>query len=105
MLAANAADLEDIGKVAGEGERQRQLNLLRAVIGKCDPLAQGPVAQVDRPPDVHRVFEKNDAIACVNVGIGQIDIEAQIVVPDGGAQQEGRLAVDQQLQAGEEACV
>jgi hypothetical protein len=34
---------------------------------------------------VNRVLEKDDTLAGVNIGIGQIDIEAQIVVPDGGA--------------------
>src|SRR5437763_11324700 len=37
LLAADAAHLEDVREVAGKCQRQRQMDLLRAVVGERDP--------------------------------------------------------------------
>ena len=86
MLAADAAHLEDVGKVAGKRQRQRQMDLLRAVVGECDPLAQRAIAQVDRSRDVDGVLEKDNPFVLVDVRIGEIDVEVEVVVPDRRAQ-------------------
>jgi hypothetical protein len=81
-FAADAADLEDIGKVAGKCQGEREIDRLRTVVGERDPFAQRPVAQIDRAPDVDGVLEEDDPVILVEIRVREIDMEAEVVVPD-----------------------
>ncbi len=102
---AHAAHLEDVGEVAGEGEREREGDALRPVVGDGDALVQRALVQVDGARDMHRVLGKHDVLVGVDVGVGEVDLQVEVVVPDGGAEQQRLGAVDQELEVGEVARV
>ena len=73
---------EDIGKVAGKCQGEREIDRLRTVVGERDPFTQRPVAQIDRAPDVDGVLEEDDPVILVEIRVREIDMEAEVVVPD-----------------------
>ena len=57
--AAHAAHLEQIGEVAGEGERQLHVERAVAVVLEAQALIGGAAPQKKRAHDVQRVFRQH----------------------------------------------
>ena len=104
-LPADPPDLENIGKIAGKGERQRDVDVVGAVIGKAHPLPQRTPVKIDRPGDVDGILGEPQLPLPIDVGIGEIDGKTEIVGFDFGMQQERLGAFDQELEVRKIACV
>ncbi len=104
-FAMGAADLEKIGEVVREQNRQPHIDRPIAVIAHAKPLIGGVLPQEDGAQDMHGVLFQDDVLIGNQVGIGQIDGQCGIIVAQVGAEQERRRVVHQELEAREKAGV
>ncbi len=100
-----AADLEQIGEVIVEQQRQVETRIALTVILHADSLISGSAPQEDRAHDMQHVLLQHDAAVVVNIGIGEIDGQRGIVVAHIRAKQQRLNIVQHQLQPGEIAGV
>ena len=68
-----AADLEQIGEIVVEQQRQREAGRAVAVVLHADALIGGAAPQEDRAHDVQQVLLQHEAALPVDVRIGEID--------------------------------
>ena len=102
---AQAAHFEQVGKVAGKGERKLHVEGQVAVVLQAQPLIGGAVQQKKRAHDVQRVFRLHQLAVEVDVRVGQIDGEDGIVVAHVRTEQQSLPAVEQQFEMREMAGV
>ena len=80
--AAHSPHLEQVGEVAGEGERQPDLERTIAVVLDAQALVGGAAPEKKRSHDVQHVLGQHQLLIEIDVGIGQIDGENGVVVAD-----------------------
>ena len=103
--AALAANLEQIGEIIVEQQRQIETRRPVAVVAHADPLIRGSAPQEDRAHDVQHVLLQHDPVAPIDVGIGEVDRQRRIVVAQIGAEQQRLHLVQHQFEPGEIAGV
>jgi hypothetical protein len=96
--ALGPPDLEQVGEITVESDRQQQANAICAEISHGETVKQGGTPNEDRPRHMQQVFLQDDAPVVVDVGIGEIDAEDAIVVREIRPQQQRLKSVDQQLE-------
>ena len=101
--AALAADLEQIGEIIVEAQRERDLDRLEAVVAHRDALIGRAAPQEDRARDMDDVLLQHDVLAGVDIGIGEIDREQGVVVAHIGAEQQRLHVVQPQLEVRKKA--
>jgi hypothetical protein len=104
-VAHHAADFEQVGKVGRKIQVQPAALRPDIEIVDGDALMAGALPQEFRPPDVQHFARQHNGIALVDVGIGEIDRQHDIVVLHRAGQQQRPLAIDQELDAGKIAGV
>jgi len=102
-LPAHPAHLEDVREVGLEGQGQDEVDLLQAVVGDPERLVAGPLVQEGGAEDVDQPTRQEAVLANLDVGIGEVHGEEDVVVPDRGAEQKGAHAGQPELQPGEES--
>jgi len=102
---ALAADLEQIGKIIVEQQREIETCRPVAVVLQADALIGGAAPQKDRAHDVQGILLQNQPAAAIDVGIGEVDGERGIVVAQIGAEQQRLHVVEHHLEPGEIAGV
>ena len=103
--SGKSANLEHIGEVAAEGERQEERDGFGRIIMHHEPLVERIARHEHRPRDMQQALGQDDGVAIDNVRIGEIDGEHAIVVRQIGAEQQGLEPVDQQPELREVARV
>src|ERR1700730_4129659 len=88
----------DRHRVAVEGERQEEPDLIARVIAHRKTMKQRVLRQEYRAGDVQQALLQDEAVAVVNVRIGEVDAENRVVVGEVRAQQQRLDAVDQDLE-------
>ena len=97
--APHPAHLEQIEKVARERKRERQLDALLAEITHAEPLMRRAVPEENAANDVDGVLRQDQFVVEIDVGIGEVDGENDIVVPHVRAEQQRLQAVELELEA------
>ncbi len=96
--AAHAAHLEDIGKIAVEGERQHEIDGARPVVAQRQALERGVAPEEHGAVDMQRVLLQHEALVEIDVRIGEVDVQDRVVVAQVRAEQQQLHAVDQDLE-------
>ena len=109
LLAApcprNSADLEQIRKIRREAEGEKTALRLGPEIMHRDAFMAGAVPKEFGTAHMQGFARQHDLAVLINVGIGEIDGENDIVILHRRGQQQRPLAVDQKLDAGKMPCV
>lgn len=71
------------------------------MVDECQSFPERSFTQVNGPRNVDCVLQENDVVSRIKVGIGEIDVIAEVVVADRRMQQHGLGTGDQQLQVGQ----
>ena len=94
-----AADLEQIGKVAVEHDTDLKIYGMVAEVAHAKALIGRSFPQEDGAHDVQRVLLQDEALAFIDIRIGQVDRVELIVVALVRAKQQRLLFVHEQLKA------
>src|SRR5271167_3120450 len=70
--APGPPDLEHVGEIVVESDRQKKPDSVSTEISHGKAMKQGGSPNEDRPRHVQQVFLKDDAVVVVDVGIGEI---------------------------------
>ena len=103
--ALGPPDLEYVGEIIVESDRQQEPDPIGAEISHGKAVKQRGAPNEHRPRHMQQVFLQDDALVVVDVGIGEIDAEDAVVVGEVRPQEEGLKSVDQQLEMREVAGV
>ena len=94
-----AAHLENIREVAAGADLHQALLLLIVEVSHGDALVAGVVPEEARTADVQRLARQDDAPAFViDIRVGEVDRENDVVLVDRGTQQQRALPEQQQLE-------
>ncbi len=105
LLAAHASNLENVGEIAIENQRDGKLHVFAAVIGEVQALAYCILAHVACSVDVDRIFAQHEGAFGVDVGIGEVCAELKVGCVQCRAEKERRIVSDEQFEPGEVARV
>ena len=98
-IARRPANLEDVGEVRVDVERQRQRDRLVSVVAEANALVPRVGPQKARPKQVHDIAQQDVlAVAHRHVGIGEIGPEQLVIGLDAGAEQQRTPAVQAQAE-------
>ena len=81
-LAVQSPHLEQVGEVAGEGEREPDVERFLAVVLHAQALIDGAAPKKKRAHDVQDVLWQHERVIEIDVGVGQVDGENGVVVAD-----------------------
>lgn len=100
-LPPHAADLEDVGVVAGEAQLQAQVDNLIPVVHHSHVLVVHALVQQLAPEEVQRPLTDAQRVALVEIGRGEVDDQQAVVLLERRVQQHRPLAVDAQFEVRE----
>ena len=98
-----AADLEQVGEVGAEFEREPHSHGLVGVVGDGEELVAARLPQELGARHVESVLREHQPVALEQVRVGQVDVEREVVGLDRGAQDERPVAFEREEQARQEA--
>ena len=93
----DAAHLEQVGEIGGEIDGQPAGPGIDVEIMDGDALVAGALPEEFRPPDMQGFARQHDGAVLVDIGIGEIHGQDDIVVLHRAGQKQRPLAVDQKL--------
>ena len=76
--ATHSPHLEQVGEVAGERERQPDLERTVAVVLNAQALIGGTAPEEQRAHDVQHVLGQHKLLIEIDVGVGQVDGEVEL---------------------------
>ena len=97
--ALQAAHLEQVCEIAGEVERQRDIDLAVGVVLQSKPMINRTSPDKQRANDMQHILRQDEIAIEVNIRVGQVDGQDGIVVADIRAQQQQLHSVQQHLEA------